>query len=463
MKKLSITLGDLFNLPTAVIYNPDGYNSAESVVIDSRNIVKGSFFVAVKGERFDGHDFVKEAVKKGVSSVMINESKYDEFKNLSLPLITVKNTTQALGGLAGIWRKKLNTKVIALTGSAGKTTTKEILSVLLGEKFSVNKTQANNNNHIGVPLTILSTNDKHDILILEIGTNHFGEVAYSAGIARPDYALITNIGNSHLEFLKNKKGVLKEKIELFNITASDKNYLVVNNDDPLLANSLPGYSKKFSYGFKISSDVEGKIMGYGDYGNPIIEVKYKNKTIKQIIPVYGEQSAKNYLAAVAVAFKLGVSKTEIEKATEKIKAFDKRLNVKKNKNYLLIDDTYNANPESMKSSIELLGKVKKFERKIAVLGDMFELGEDSEMQHKSLAKVLTKNKVEKVFTIGKFMKKLDDELNTDKIFHKHFNSRENLKSNLIKQDLKGSVILVKGSRGMRMEEFVKAIESEAIG
>ncbi len=462
MKKISITLQDLFELPSAEIYNPDGYIPATSVSIDSRNVKEGSLFIALKGDRFDGHDFVKEAIKKGASAIMINDVKYNEFKNLKLPFITVKNTVEAFGDIAFVWRKKLNTKIIALTGSAGKTTTKEMLSVLLSEKFSVNRTAANNNNNIGVPLTILSTNNSHDILILEIGTNHFGEVAYSAKIAQPDYALITNIGNSHLEFLKNKKGVYKEKIELFNITASNNNFIFINNDDPLLAGSLPEYKKKFSYGFKNKSDVEGRILGFGDYGNPIVEIKFGSKIIKQMIPVYGEQSAKNYLAAFAVAYKLGVGKKEIQSATNKIKAYDKRLNVKEGKNYLIIDDTYNANPESMKYSIELLNKINKYDLKIAVLGDMFELGEESEKQHKNIAKVLLKNKVDKVFTLGKFMKKADEELKSGKIFHKHFRNRDKLKEHLRKLCLIDSVILFKGSRGMRMEEFVKVVDSEVV-
>ncbi len=461
MKRLSITLNDLFNLPSAVIYNPDLYNSAAAVTIDSRNINKDSLFVAVKGERFDGHDFVKEAVKKGASCVLIDEIKYERFKNLSVPFVTVKNTVNALGDLACIWRNKLNTKIIALTGSAGKTTTKEILSVLLSERFSVNKTAANNNNHIGVPLTILNTSNKHEVLVLEIGTNHFGEVAYSANIARPDFAVITNIGNSHLEFLKNKKGVFKEKIELFEATVSRNKYIFINSDDELLSGSYADYDKKISYGFNNYSDVAGKILGYGDMGNPLVEITYRNKKVRQMIPLYGEQSAKNYLAAVAVAFKLGLGKTEIEKATDKLKAYDKRLNVREHKNYLLIDDTYNANPDSMMNTIELLGKIKKYGKKIAVLGDMFELGNDSVKQHKNLSRILIKNKIDTVLSIGRFMKEMDGSLGSSVISHKHFSRREKLKASLKNLNLSGSAILIKGSRGMKMEEFVNALEAEA--
>lgn len=459
MKKLCITLKDLFDLPTAVIYNPDAYQSATSVEIDSRKVKKGSLFVAIKGDRFDGHDFVHEAVKKGASSVVIEENKLNLFKSLSLPLVTVNDTVTALGGLARVWRNKLSAKVVALTGSSGKTSTKEILSDLLREKYSVNKTAANNNNQIGVPLTIFSTGIRHDILILEIGTNHFGEVAYSAGIAQPDFALITNIGNSHLEFLNNKRGVLKEKKELLNVTVSRKKFVFINIDDPLLSKTFNGYPHKISYGFNGKCDVKGKILRYDETGKPEFEIKYKNKVIRQTLPLYGEQSAKNYLAAAAVAIKLGVNKTEIQKAAGKLKAYDKRLNVKIKKNYCLIDDTYNANPDSMKYSLEVLGRMKKYKRKIAVLGDMLELGKESEKQHKKLSSVLIKNKIDTVYTVGKYMKFLDNEIKSSKISHRHFKNRNKLINVLKSADKIGAALLLKGSRGMKMEEFVAAVES----
>ena len=234
MKKVQLTIEDLFNIPTAVIYNPDNYMPADVVSIDSRTIKNNSLFVAIKGEKFDGHEFVNEAANKGAAAIIVDEKKYNLFGNLNLTIVTVKDTSKALGDLAKAWRNKLSTKIIGITGSAGKTTTKEMLTTLLGEKFTVNKTVGNNNNHIGVPLTLFSTNNKHEYLVLELGTNHFGEIAYTSNIAQPDYALITNIGNSHLEFLKNKNGVLKEKIALFEATASRNGILFLNYDDPLL-------------------------------------------------------------------------------------------------------------------------------------------------------------------------------------------------------------------------------------
>jgi len=459
MRNINLTIEDLFNIPTAVIYNPDNYKNVTSVSIDSRSIKKNSLFIAVKGDKFDGHNFIKDAIKKGATTVVINEKNYKKFNFLQIPFVTVKDTTLALGDLAKTWRRKLRTKIIGITGSAGKTTTKEMLTTLLNEKYSVNKTIGNNNNHIGVPLTFFNTNNKHDFLVLELGTNHFGEIAYTSDIAKPNFALITNIGSSHLEFLKNKKGVLKEKIALFESTISQNGLLFINNDDNLLNGCIKDYTNKITFGFNNQADVLANIKDYSDDGRSIIEIFFKNKTITQTFPLYGEQNAKNYLAAATIALTLGLNKKQILTGTSKFKAVDKRLNVKKFANFILIDDTYNANPESMKHAVELLSKIKIYKSKILVLGDMFELGKQSVKLHVELGRFIKKNRVDSVYTIGTFMKNLNLILNKNKIDNAHFKNRQSLKSFLNKMPIDNSVILLKGSRGMKMEEFVKTIEA----
>lgn len=459
MKKIRLTVEDFFEIPTAVIYNPDDLKFVESVSIDSRNIPKNGLFIAIKGEKFDGHDFVNNAVQNGASAILIAEDNYGNSGDLEIPVITVKDTIKALGDLAKIWRRKLKTKIIAITGSAGKTTTKEMLALLLNEKYSVNKTIANNNNHIGVPLTIFSTNNKHDVLVAELGTNHFGEIKYTADIAAPDYALITNIGRSHLEFLKNKKGVLKEKVELLNSATAKKGTVFINNDDPLIKPVGKKYKNKITFGFNPGSDVKGKLRGYSEDGKPIIEIKYKKKKFRATLPFYGEQGAKNFLAASAVGFRLGLSGKQISEGMQKIAAIEKRLNVKNFSGFLLIDDTYNANPDSMKNAIELLSRIKTFKRKIAVLGDMFELGDQGPAEHKKLAKLIIKNKISAVYATGALMKNLYEELLNTGNEPKYFESREMLSEFLKIIEYKDSVVLVKGSRGMKMEEFVRVIES----
>ncbi|MHB1686571.1 MAG: UDP-N-acetylmuramoyl-tripeptide--D-alanyl-D-alanine ligase [Ignavibacteriaceae bacterium] len=462
MKKLNLTLQDFFDLPTAVIYNPDNFKPVTLVSIDSRNISKNSLFVAIKGEKLDGHKFVRDAIKNGASVVVIDKKNYKGFSDLEIPVVTVQDTTKALGDLAKAWRKKLRAKIIGITGSNGKTSTKEILSILLSQKYSVNKTLANHNNHIGVPLTLFSTNQKHDVLVAELGTNHFGEIKYTAAILQPDYALITNIGDSHLEFFKDRKGVLKEKSALFDETASSDGTVIVNNDDKLLKEYCKRFQKKITFSLSdVSSNVKGKISGYLVDGRYVIEVEYKKQKMNFILPVYGESSVKNFIASLAIGLNLGLNENQITDGLKNLKPVDKRLNVEKFKSFILIDDTYNANPESMISAFNLMGKISWYENKIAILGDMFELGADSVKLHKSLAEFIIKNKIDAVYTIGSLMKNLNQSLQKRKIETKHFNDRQTLKKFLSKKDFSYSIILVKGSRGMKMEEFVQTIEAKA--
>lgn len=459
MKKLCLTIEDFFQLKGAVLYDAEKIKSVKKISIDSRNVPSGSLFIAIKGDKFDGHDFVINAVKKGASVVLINSEKLNSLENIDVPIITVNDTTLAIGELAAIWRKKLKTKIIGITGSAGKTTTKEMIFALLSGKFKVNKTLGNNNNHIGVPLTLFSTKRKHDYLVLELGTNHSGEIKYTAEIAKPDYAIIINIGNSHLEFLKNRKGVFEEKAALFNVTASNKGTLFINNDDPLLVSANKKYKRRITFGLDKKLDVKGEITGYTNEGKPIVNVSYKGKSSAFEIPLYGEQSAKNFIAAATVAFRIGLRSEEIRRRLRKIQAVNKRLNVQRLRNFILINDTYNANPESMQMSLQLLSQIKIYNNRIAILGDMFELGKESKMLHEKLANAVIKNKINSVYTIGQFMKHLHAKLKSKSIEALHFNDRESLNNFLVKKSFANSVVLVKGSRGMKMEEFVETIKS----
>jgi UDP-N-acetylmuramoyl-tripeptide--D-alanyl-D-alanine ligase len=461
MKKIILTLKDIFDLPGSVIYNPDSYKEVTSVSIDSRKIKRNSLFIAIKGDKFDGHNFVNAAVKKGAAAIMINKNYLKKIDEQDVTVITVPDTTLALGNVAKVWRSKLSAKVIGITGSSGKTTTKEILAKLLSEKFKVNKTTANNNNHIGVPLTILSTRALHQVLIAECGTNHFGEIAYTAEILQPDYALITNIGDSHLEYLKNRNGVLNEKSKLFEVTSKRKGKLFINTDDELIEKYSKKFKNKIKYGFNINTDVSGKILSYDSVGRANIEVKSNTKKVKLNIPLPGESGAKNFQASLAVGLEFGLTAKEIQKAAHKIKSEDKRLCIKVFKSYTILDDTYNANPDSMRVALSVLSMYKNRRRKIAVLGDMFELGNQSRKLHEDLAEYIISQNIHEIFTIGKMMKYLNAKLKNLSIIAEHFDSRELLKKHLKKINLHNSVILFKGSRGMKMEEFVSLLDLRA--
>ena len=464
MKKITITLNDIFQLPSAVIYNPDNFKPFSAVTIDSRNVPANSLFVAIKGEKFDGHKFIKDAVNKGAAAILINEKMLNKIDDVNTVIITVNDTTTALGNLAKIWRSKLSTKIIAITGSNGKTSTKEILALLLSEKYKVNKTLVNNNNHIGVPLTLFATSNKHDLLVLELGTNHFGETKYSAGISKPDYALITNIGNSHLEFLKNKKGVLREKIAVIESAIENNGTIFINNDDALLKKVKTNYPSRITFGMVEEADVKTKIKSYTEEGLPVVEIKSAKISLTTEIPIHGELNVKNFCAAAAVAINLGVTKKQILAAIKKIKPVEKRFNIKKFKNFIVVDDTYNANPESMKFALEMVSKIFKTKKKIVVLGDMFELGTESLKHHQALVKQIKKARYDAVYITGKMMGNIFRELESSaKVEVKYFFSRKMLNTHLQKIQLNNSVILVKGSRGMKMEEFVKVLEERAAG
>ncbi len=461
MKPIKITLEDIFNLPGAVIYNPDQFKDLTSVSIDSRSIKRNSLFIAIKGDRFDGHSFINDAVQRGASSVIINRNQFKKIPDVSVTVITVPDTVKALGDLSRIWRKKIKAKVIGLTGSTGKTTTKEILAKLLSEKYNVNKTIANNNNHIGVPLTILSTTAYHNVLVAECGTNHFGEIAYTAEILQPDYALITNIGDSHLEYLRNRRGVLKEKSALFEVTSKRKGKLFVNSDDELLSEYAGKFKNKIMYGFNSAADVKGKIIHFDALVKANLEIKTKSKRVNVIVPFPGEASAQNFLAASAVGFELGLTTQDIIHASRRMKIPEKRLNIKIFKTYTILDDTYNANPDSMRSAINILSLYKNRRRKIAILGDMFELGRQSKKLHESLADYIFTKNISEVLTTGKMMKHLTERLKSLGALSENFETKDLLKKHLKKINLKNSVILVKGSRGMKMEEVVSLLEKRA--
>ncbi len=457
MKTLKITLEDLFKLESSEIFNPDSYKDCKNISIDSREIKKDSLFVAIKGERFNGHDFVNDALRNGASSIMIDESEIQRFDSVDNTIITVKDTTKAYGDLARVWRHKLKAKVISLTGSNGKTTTKEMLAAILKTKFKIVKTEANNNNHIGVPLTIFQANANTEILILEHGTNHFGEIPYTSKIADPDITFITNIGDSHLEYLKTRNGVFEEKSALLNVCRDIGGQVLINIDDHIIHRNQKKYHNRITYGFKGSPDIKGKILGYTEDGKTQVLITYKNKKIEVELPLYGESNAKNFLAAVSASLILKLKKDEIIDAAKKLKSYPQRLDVKKRKSIILIDDTYNANPDSMIAAIELMSKIKNKSKKIAFLGDMFELGENSAEMHANLAGIIMKCKIDEVYTIGKDMVHLNDFLKSRRISIKHFEERNELREFIKSVPLEDSVVLVKGSRGMKMEEFIEAI------
>jgi len=455
-KEIKISLKDVFNIKGTRIYNPDKFSDIYTVSIDSRKIKNGSLFIAIKGERFDGHSFVNDAIKSGASVVAIEEKYLKEFHQLDIPFIVVNDTTKFLGQLASAWRNKLKTKIIGIGGSNGKTTTKEILSTLLSYKYSVNKTEANNNNHIGVPLTILSTNNHHKYLVLEFGSNHPGEMKYLSQIAKPNYALLTNIGDSHLEFFKDRVGVIKEEGELFKSTISNGGIIFLNYDDPLLRKHYAPIKNKITYSFNYKTDFISVIKELDEQGR--ISFKIKNTGLLFKSPLPGEMGLYNFFASIVVAKTLGMTYKDILIAQKKIRAYDKRLDLKKFKTTWIINDCYNANPSSMEFALSLLNLINVKYKKIAILGDMLELGEVSIQKHKEIGKYINTIEINSILTYGNHSKYINYVVDSYEKEKRHFNSKENLKKYLDKLDLSKTIILIKGSRGMRLEEITQYLE-----
>lgn len=457
MSNILISAQEILNISGFTLVKGNFSSVFNNVVIDSRKVKSGSLFIAVKGEKYDGHNFIKDVEAEGAEGVIISNDNLELAENFNGTVISYSDTIVALGKIANIWRNKLKAKVIGITGSNGKTTTKEFLSIILSEKYKVNKTEYNNNNHIGVPLTILSTDETVEILVLEHGTNHFGEIDYTAKISTPDIGIITIIGDSHLEYLIDRNGVLNEKYALFEETIKNNGHIFVNVDDELIYKKCRDINNKVTFGFTDSPDVKGEIIGLDNYGRTKLEVCYLNRKINLSLPVFGITSAKNVLSAVSIAYRLGLSDEEIISGVQKLGLVKGRLNISEINSTVIVDDTYNANPESMKAAIDLINSIDVKPIKIAVLGDMFELGELSIKKHIELAEYIKNSNVSFVYLLGNYTKYTSEKLSDLGIKNEHYEERELLEKKLSELNIDNSLFLFKGSRGMKMEQFIPII------
>lgn len=443
-----------------------GIKKFRGVSIDSRVIKKNELFFAIKGENTDGHNFLTEVFKKGVSTAVVNDSWFrkngNKFKAKNF--LTVKDTTKALGEFAKLHKSNFNIPVLCIGGSNGKTTTKDLTSAVLSQKYNVLKTEGNFNNHIGLPLTLLRLKKSHEICVLETGCNHFGEMSYLCSIAEPGYGMITNIGKEHLEFFKTVEGVAKAEFELYEyLKNKEDSILFLNFDDKFIKKYSGGISneKKFSYSYKFNTNVKGRFAGYSNNFEPAIEISFskdsKVKKFKTRISTFGRHSIYNGLAAVSAGIYFNVSQDEIKKALENFKlASSKRMEVIKENGMTIINDSYNSNPESVKMGIETIMEFKTKGNKYVILSDMLELGKASKKEHKEIGQFAFKAGLKNLYTYGKESKQTftgASKIKNNLYFEKKEDLIEVIKRNLKKDD----VIYVKGSRGMKMEEVVNEI------
>lgn len=428
------------------------------VSIDTRTLTAGSLYIALRGEKLDGHSFIPGAILKGAQYIAV-DTKFDlsTVDTSAARYIITDDTTKFFGSLARIRRKKLTAVVIGITGSNGKTTTKEILSTLLSTKFRTVSTRANDNNHIGVPLSIFRAQPATEMLVLELGTNHFGEIDYTASIALPDLALITVIGDSHLEYLKNRRGVLKEKEAIFKHTAARGGKVFLNADDPLLQGLTKKYKDAITFSSKKKAVYTGKLLKEKKGVFHQAKVTGRKLNAEFTLPLLGEHSLGNITAAVALAHTAGLPEADIIRGIEKVKPAHSRLELIQSGKNIIIDDTYNANPNSMEAALRLLSGMQTGLKKIAVLGDMFELGSQAVKMHTALAPLLKKLAIDEVLLTGENMKHLFIAIDDKKKNIVYFEKGEMLSEYLKSISSEKAMYLFKGSRGMRMEQYINPV------
>jgi len=428
------------------------------ISIDSRTIRPGELFLAVRGDQFDGHNFISKAIEGGAAGIIV-ERRWAEVNtsmmvSINIPRLIVENTIQALGNLANSYRRKFDIPIIAVGGSNGKTTTKEMIRSVLGTKYQVLCTEGNLNNHIGVPQTLFRLEKKHEIAIVEIGTNHPGEIDYLCSILEPTHGVLTNIGKEHLEYFGSLEGVAKSEGELFVWIAKHHGLLFVNADDKYLVRLSKKHKKTVSYGFSARGvSFKGTIQSFNTNAQALLQVKPRGKKAFEFtVGISGEHNAKNALAAVAVGMKMNVPPTNIQKSLGSFQSASKRMQLHQSGQVAILNDTYNANPDSTLAALATLHVMKGKGKKIAVLADMLELGKHAEEMHRHIGKTTVRYGVDILLTFGPLSKFVHDAASVET--KAHFDNKSMLMDYLTHTVTDGDIVLVKGSRGMKMEEVV---------
>ena len=416
--------------------------TSTGISTDTRKIRKGSLFFALKGPNFNANKFAAQALEKGVAFAVVDDPAYSQGENC----ILVEDVLTTLQNLASLHRRKLKIPFIAITGSNGKTTTKELLHAVLSKKFKTSATRGNLNNHIGVPLTILDIKKETEMAIIEMGANHIGEIAALCEIAEPNYGMITNIGKAHTEGFGGFDGVIRAKSELYHYLIQHGGDVFINSTNEILFNMSKRFAKPFLYPQK-EDFYHCEFQGADPF------VKYTDEKNEPITTqLIGKYNFENIAAALCVGKFFGVPGTLANEAVANYLPENNRSQViKKGTNTILLD-AYNANPSSMESALENLSLMQA-ENKAVMLGDMFELGEQSEEEHEKLGQLVAKYGFNPVFLCGKNIEVATKHLSEAK----HFETREELVEHLNSVNLQNTTILIKASRGIGLEKVVEVI------
>ncbi len=417
------------------------YKQYPTITTDSRKCVPGSIFFALKGENFNGNQFATQALKDGCSYAIVDEADYvtDDKR-----IILVDNCLSTLQALAHYHRKALGLPIIGITGTNGKTTTKELTAACLAQKFNVLATEGNLNNHIGVPLTLLKLTSSHEIAIIEMGASHPGDIKELVEITEPNYGIITNVGKAHLQGFGSFEGVLQTKCEMYDFIRTHKGHIFIQHENLYLQPQSNGIEKT-EYGISENLFISGSIIDCSPF--LFFEMKHNNISIKIQTQLIGSYNLTNALAAAAIAVYFGVKPNKIKDAIETYIPQNKRSQLQKTKYNTLIIDAYNANPTSMGAALDNFVQIKA-NHKAVILGNMGELGIESENEHRKIIGRLQEANFDKVLLSGNEFCKIDNNFEC-------FSSTNNLIEELKKNPLKGYTILIKGSRSTQLERCIE--------
>ncbi len=427
----------------------------EGVSIDSRTITKGDLFIPFRGEQVNGHQFVHMAIEKGAAASLWLKDEPNPPENI--PLLFVEDAELALQQMARAYREELSCKVIGITGSNGKTSTKDLIASVLSPYFKVKKTEGNFNNELGLPLTILSLEKDTDIAVLEMGMSGFGEISFLSTLAKPDFAVITNIGEAHMQDLGSRKGITQAKFEVID-GLHEKGQLLFDGDELLLHPFVNEKQdlKAYAFGYDKDNDLALQDVQTTDEGSEFTVTGLLEGTFT--IPVYGAHQVKNTLAAIVIAHELGLSNDQIRQALQSAELTAMRMQPVMGENgALFINDAYNAAPTSMKAALSFMKETTFREKKWVVLGDMLELGEEEKAYHEALSEKLLEMDLAGVILYGSRMKWLYDQLELqlqDVQLLWSENDYEPVKDLLENETDSASVVLLKGSRGMALERIL---------
>jgi UDP-N-acetylmuramoyl-tripeptide--D-alanyl-D-alanine ligase len=453
------TFRDMQAIDHVSVKNMDGLdqNRIKRVTTHSRMTKKGDVFVALRGERFDGNQFVAEAIERGAVCAVVDKTM--RIFPTGFPTLVVRDTTKALGDLARLHRRKFTIPVIAITGSSGKTTTKEMIHKVLKSKYHVLCTEGNLNNHIGVPRTLFRLTKNHDLAVIEMGMNHAGEIQSLCSIAEPTHGVITNIGKAHLQFFRSINRIARAKGELFIWLGSSANRKgFVNLDDDLVVMQARTLKKKITFSEKDKkAQVQAKLIAVNKNGCPrfLLSARGWKNPVEIQLSIAGVHNVSNALAAAAIGNEFGISADEIKHGLEHFQPISGRMEVLHAHKLTILNDAYNANPESVLSALRTIASMDCLGRRIVVLGDMLELGKRAIEEHRKVGVELSKHRCDVLFTYGSLANCIHEVSGVPEKYH--FARKEELITAIKNIVRKNDVVLVKGSHGMKMKEVVDAL------